>query len=98
MGAGRRDGRKVGIIVTGSLTYRAMLVAKELETKGIKTKVMNLASIEPIDVEAIVALAKETESNRDRRGASSKREAWVQLWRKFSRKIIPVPMEFIGTK
>ena len=52
----------MGIIVTGSLTYRAMLAARELEAKGIKTKVMNLSSIVPIDVEAIVSLAKESKA------------------------------------
>ena len=51
---------QVGIIVTGSLTYRALLAAKELEGEGIKTKVLNISSIKPIDTEAIVALAKET--------------------------------------
>ena len=53
---------EVGIIVTGSLTYRAMLAAKELEASGIKTKVMNLSSIVPMDIEAVVALAKETKA------------------------------------
>jgi transketolase len=50
---------QVGIIATGSLLYRAIIAAKELETEGIKTKVLNLSSIKPIDVEAVVALAKE---------------------------------------
>lgn len=51
---------EVGIIVTGGLTYKALLAAKELEGEGIKTKVMNLPSIKPLDKEAIIALAKET--------------------------------------
>jgi len=50
---------QVGIIVTGGLMHKALLAAKELEGEGIKTKVMNLATIKPIDVEAIVTLAKE---------------------------------------
>lgn len=53
---------QVGIIVTGGLMHRALLAAKELETEGIKTKVMNICSIKSIDVDAIVALAKETHS------------------------------------
>jgi transketolase len=53
---------QVGIIATGSLLYRAMLAAKELEKEGIKTKVMNLSSIKPIDLEMVVALAKETKA------------------------------------
>ncbi|MEI7709211.1 MAG: transketolase C-terminal domain-containing protein, partial [bacterium] len=48
---------QVGIIVTGGLMHRALLAAKELEAEGIKTKVLNLATIKPIDVDAVVALA-----------------------------------------
>jgi transketolase len=51
---------QVGIIATGALLYRALVAAKELEKEGIKVKVMNLASIKPIDSESIIALAKET--------------------------------------
>jgi transketolase len=36
---------QVGIIVTGGLTHRALLAAKELESEGIKIKVLNLATI-----------------------------------------------------
>src|SRR3990167_888422 len=50
---------EVGIIVTGGIIYRALVAAKELEVEGIKTKVMNISSIKPIDENAIVALAKE---------------------------------------
>ena len=51
---------QVGIIVTGGLMYRALLAAKELEAESIKTKVLNLSSIKPIDSNAIISLAKET--------------------------------------
>ncbi|MFA6353453.1 MAG: transketolase C-terminal domain-containing protein [Candidatus Paceibacterota bacterium] len=50
---------QVGIIVTGGLMHRALLAAKELEAEGIKTKVMNLSSIKPMDKDAVIALAKE---------------------------------------
>jgi len=87
----------VGIIATGSLVYRAILVAKELENEGIKIKVMNLSSIKPIDVEAIVAFAKETkkivivEEHQIAGGmGSAVAEVLAQNF--------PVPMEFIGVK
>ncbi len=51
---------QVGIIATGALVYQAIMVAKELETENIKIKVMNLASIKPIDKDEIIKLAKET--------------------------------------
>jgi transketolase len=86
---------QVGIIVTGDLIYRAILEAKELEAEGIKTKVMNLSSIKPIDVKAIVELAKETkyivtvEEHQVMGGmGSAVAEVLAQNY--------PVPIEFIG--
>jgi transketolase len=51
---------QVGIIATGPILYKALIVARELEKKGIKVKVMNLSTIKPLDKEAIINLAKET--------------------------------------
>ena len=51
---------QVGIIVTGAFVYTAIIAAKELEAEGIKTKVMNIASIKPLDTDEIIKLAKET--------------------------------------
>lgn len=51
---------QVGIIACGALVHRALKVAKEFFDKGVNIKVMNLATIKPLDTEAIVALAKET--------------------------------------
>ena len=86
---------QVGIIVTGGLLYRALLAAKELENEGVRTKVINLASIKPIDVKAIVDLAKETkaivtvEEHQVMGGMGSAiAETLAQNY--------PVPMEFIG--
>ena len=50
----------IGVIATGALLHKALCVAKELESENIKIKVMNLASIKPLDTEAIILLAKET--------------------------------------
>ncbi len=88
---------QVGIVVTGGLTYKALLAAKELEAEGIKTKVMNLASIKPIDIEAIIALAKETKAiviveEHQVSGGMGSAVAEV-LAQNF-----PVPLEFIGIK
>ncbi|MCE9517829.1 transketolase family protein, partial [Candidatus Nomurabacteria bacterium] len=51
---------QVGIIATGALVYKALVVARDLEKKGIKVKVMNLSTIKPLDTDAIIALARET--------------------------------------
>ncbi len=86
---------QVGIIVTGDLMHRALMVAKELEAEGVKTKVMNLATIKPIDVSAIVELAKETkcivtvEEHQVMGGMGSAVAEVLAL-------NFPVPIEFIG--
>lgn len=88
---------EVGIIATGALLYRAIIVAKELEKENIKTKVMNLASIKPIDVEGIVALAKETRAivtieEHQVSGGMGSAVAEVLA------KNFPVPIEFVGVQ
>ena len=88
---------QVGIIVTGGLLHRALLAAKELESEGIKTKVMNLVSIKPIDMDAIIALAKEckaivTVEEHQVMGGMGSAVAEV-LAQNFS-----APVEFIGIK
>ncbi len=50
----------VGVIACGALVYNAIMAAKELESEGVKVRVMNLATIKPLDEEAILKLAKET--------------------------------------
>jgi transketolase len=47
----------VGIIATGPLVYYALLAAKKLHEEGIPVAVLNMATIKPIDEEAIVKLA-----------------------------------------
>lgn len=50
----------VGIIATGALVYKALSVAKKMEKEGVKIKVMNLATIKPLDTKSIEDLARET--------------------------------------
>lgn len=87
----------VGMVVTGGLAYNALLAAKELEAEGIKTKVMNLSAINPIDQVALIALAKETkavvtvEEHQVHGGmGSAVSEVLAQNF--------PVPVEFIGVQ
>jgi transketolase len=86
---------EVGIIAIGSLMYNALLAAKELEAEGIKTKVLNLECVKPMDTEAVLALAKEckkivTVEEHQVAGGMGSAVAEV-LAREF-----PVPIEFIG--
>ena len=50
---------QVGIITTGPVLYDTLMVAKDLEKEGIKTKIINISSVKPIDSEEIIKLAKE---------------------------------------
>ena len=52
------DKPKVGIIATGALLHKALKVADELSKEGIEIEVLNVITIKPLDVEAVVALAK----------------------------------------
>lgn len=88
---------QVGIIVTGGLMHRALLAAKELEAEGIKTKVMNIASIKPMDEKSILELAKEAraivtvEEHQVAGGmGSAVAEVIAQNY--------PVPIEFVGVR
>ncbi len=88
---------QVGIIVTGGLMHKALWAAKELEAEGIKTKVLNLAVIKPIDIKSVVDLAKEagaiiTVEEHQVMGGMGSMVAEL-LAHNF-----PVPMEFVGVK
>ncbi len=87
----------VGIIATGGLMYLALLAAKELEAEGIKTKVLNLHTIKPFDVEAVLALAKETKKIvcvEEHQIAGGMGSAVAEMLAQN----FPVPMEFVGVK
>ncbi len=51
--------KTVGIIACGTILHNALTAGKKLNDDGIGTSVMNLATIKPLDTEAILAFAKE---------------------------------------
>lgn len=55
-----REGRDLTIIANGVLTHRALIAAERLGASGIESRVLNMASVRPIDATAIVAAATET--------------------------------------
>ncbi len=85
----------VGIIATGPLLYRALKVARVLEEKAIKAKVLNLSTVKPLDGEAIAELAEQTEAivtveeHQKMGGMGSAVAEFLAVHR-------PTPMEFIG--
>ncbi|MET3615617.1 transketolase [Rhizobium aquaticum] len=55
-----RDGDAVTLIANGTLTHRMMKAADILASQGIEARVLNMATVRPIDVEAVVKAATET--------------------------------------
>lgn len=88
---------EVGIVAIGSLMYNALLAARELEAEGVKTKVLNLECIKPMDTEAVLALAKEAkaivtvEEHQIMGGMGSAVAEYLA-------ENYPIPIEFIGVK
>jgi transketolase len=88
---------EVGIIATGGLVSRALFAAKELEQEGIKTKVLNLASIKPLDEEAVLTLAKECKkivTVEEHQIAGGMGSAVAE----FLAQNFPIPIEFVGVR
>jgi transketolase len=55
-----RDGNDVTLAACGTLVPRALEAAAMLEEKGIQARVINMATVKPIDREAIIEAAVET--------------------------------------
>jgi transketolase len=55
-----RDGGDLTIIANGTLTHRAMAAAAILQTRGVSARVLNMATVRPIDEAAVVAAARQT--------------------------------------
>lgn len=53
-------GDDVTIIATGIMVHKALKAAEELKHEGINARVINMATIKPIDEEIIIKAAKET--------------------------------------
>ena len=49
----------VGIVVTGSLLFNAIKAAEELNAAGIGASVLHMATIKPLDTEALLSFANE---------------------------------------
>ncbi len=54
------EGKDVSLFACGHLVWEALQAAEMLEKEGISAEVINIHTIKPLDVEAIVASAKKT--------------------------------------
>lgn len=55
-----RDGGDVTLIANGVLVSRALEAAELLQAEGVQARVLNMATVRPLDSEAIIAAAAET--------------------------------------
>jgi transketolase len=55
-----RPGDDLTIIANGTLTHRALAAADGLAQRGVSARVLNMATVSPIDEDAIVSAARET--------------------------------------
>jgi transketolase len=55
-----KDGKDVSIIACGIMTAESLKAAEELEQEGISVRVINMATIKPIDQDAVIKAAEET--------------------------------------
>lgn len=51
--------KRIGIVVTGSLLFNAIMAAEELVTTGLDVTVLHMPTIKPLDTESLLKLAKE---------------------------------------
>jgi transketolase len=55
-----KDGKDLTIICIGIGVYHSLMAAEKLESQGISVRVINMATIKPIDKEVILKAAEET--------------------------------------
>lgn len=55
-----RAGGDLCIVATGTMVSRALQAATQLEARGFQARVLNLATVKPLDAEALVRAASET--------------------------------------
>jgi transketolase len=54
------EGSDITIIATGTLLSKAVAATKVLQNKGIRTRLINMHTIKPLDTELVLKAAKET--------------------------------------
>ena len=55
-----RDGSDLTIIANGTLTHRSISAAELLARKGVSARVLNVATVRPVDEDKIIAAARDT--------------------------------------
>ena len=55
-----REGADVTLISNGTVLWRALVAAEQLGAEGISARVLSMPTVKPLDVDAVVAAARET--------------------------------------
>ena len=55
-----RDGDDVTLISNGTVLWRALVAAEQLEDEGISARVISMPTVKPLDTEAVLQAARET--------------------------------------
>ena len=81
-------GEDVTIISNGTVLWRAIAASEQLAAEGISARVISMPTVKPLDVDAVIAAARET-------GASSPPRrrpppaVWAERWPRRSSSTIP---------
>lgn len=87
----------VAIVACGSLVCQALQAAKDLDEKGIKISVINMATIKPLDTQMLDVLLKQVRALvtvEEHQIAGGLGSAIAE----YSTSQFPVPIEFVGVK
>jgi len=91
------EGKDISIFSCGHLVWKAIEAGKLLEAEGISVEVINLHTIKPLDVDAIVASISKTGcavTAEEHNVIGGMGDAVAQV----AAKHCPVPIEYIGTQ
>ena len=55
-----REGKDISILACGPMVKKALDAASQLESADIDARVVNMSTIKPLDIETILACARET--------------------------------------
>jgi transketolase len=91
------EGKDVTIVACGHLVWEALQAAEALEAEGITAEVINMATVKPLDEEALLASAAKTKAvvvAEEHNAAGGLGEAVAGV---FAR-ALPTPVEFVNGK
>lgn len=90
------DGNDVSIFACGHMVWKAIEAGRILEEKGISVEVINIHTIKPLDVEAVIASIQKTKcavTVEEHNIIGGLGDSIAQV----AAKNLPIPIEYIGT-